>query len=69
MSNSDNNDMRGEYDFGTLGKPVKGKYAKRYKDGTNVVVIDLEVVEKFPTTEAVNKALRGFLNEDNHGAT
>lgn len=69
MSNSDNNDMRDEYDFGTLGKPVRGKYAKRYKEGTNVVVIDPDLVEKFPNTAAVNKALRDLLNEENHGAT
>ena len=69
MSNSDSDTMRDEYDISALGKPVKGKYAKRYEEGTNVVVIDPDLAEKFPTTEAVNKALREFLNEENHGAT
>ena len=61
--------MRDQYDFSALGKPVRGKYAQLYHKGTNVVVIDPDLSEKFPTTEAVNKALRDFLNEENHGAT
>ena len=69
MSNSDKDTMRDEYDLDTLGKPVKGKYAQRYKEGSNVVVIDPDLVEKFPNTEAVNKALRDLIQEDNHGAT
>ena len=50
-------DMLEEYDF-TGG--VRGKYAKRYAEGTNVVVIDPDVVEYFPDHEAVNEALRGL---------
>ena len=50
-------DMLEEYDF-TGG--VRGKYAKRYAEGTNVVVIDPDVVEYFPDREAVNEALRGL---------
>ena len=69
MSNSDSDTMRDEYDISAFGKPVKGKYAKRYKEGTNVVVIDPDLAEKFQTAEAVNKALRDFLKEENHGAT
>ena len=69
MNNSDKDTMRDEYDLSTLGNPVKGKYAQRYKEGSNVVVIDPDLVEKFPNTEAVNKALRDLLREENHGAT
>ncbi|MBO6558773.1 MAG: hypothetical protein JJ957_20000 [Pseudomonadales bacterium] len=69
MSNSDKDTMRDEYDISSLGKPVRGKYAARYKKGTNVVVIEPDLAEKFPTTEAVNKALRDLLKEENHGAT
>jgi hypothetical protein len=69
MSNSDKDTMRDEYDLSTLGTPVKGKYAQRYKEGSNVVVIDPDLVEKFPNTEAVNKALRDLLREENRGAT
>ena len=50
-------DMRKEYDF---SGGVRGKYAKRYAEGTNVVVIDPSVVEYFPNPDAVNEALRGL---------
>jgi hypothetical protein len=50
-------DMLEEYDF-TAG--VRGKYAKRYTEGTNVVVIDPDVAAYFPDHESVNDALRGL---------
>jgi hypothetical protein len=50
-------DLLEEYDF-TGG--VRGKYAKRYAEGTNVVVIDPDVAEYFPDHESVNEALRGL---------
>ena len=50
-------DMMEEYDF-TGG--VRGKYAKRYAEGTNVVVIDPDVAEYFPDHESVNEALRSL---------
>ena len=43
-----------EYDF---GKGVRGKYAKRYEAGSNVVVLSPEVAKAFPTAESVNEAL------------
>ncbi len=51
-------DMLEEYDF---SKGVRGKYAKRYAEGTNVVVIDPDVAQYFPDHEAVNEALRSLL--------
>lgn len=36
----------------------RGKYAARYAEGTNVVVLDPDVAAVFPTAEAVNAALR-----------
>ena len=50
-------DMLEEYDF---SGGVRGKYAERYAEGTNVVVIDPDVVEYFPDHDAVNSALRGL---------
>ncbi len=50
-------DMLEEYDF---SGGVRGKYAKRYAEGTNVVVIDPDVAEYFPDHDAVNNALRGL---------
>ncbi|MBI5592206.1 MAG: hypothetical protein HY881_17210 [Deltaproteobacteria bacterium] len=50
-------DMLEEYDF-TGG--IRGKYAMRYAEGTNVIVIDPDVIEYFPDNESVNNALRGL---------
>ena len=48
-------DMLEEYDF---SGGVRGKYAKRYAEGTNVVVVDADVAELFPDHDSVNDALR-----------
>ena len=49
------NEMRPEYDF-SAGE--RGKYARRFQEGTNVVVLEPDVAAAFPTSEAVNAALR-----------
>ena len=51
-------DMLEEYDF---SKGVRGKYAKRYAEGTNVVVIDPDLSQYFPDNASVNEALRALL--------
>ncbi len=50
--------MRAEYDFSGA---VRGKYAARYRQGTNVVVLDPDVAKAFTDSEAVNRALRAIL--------
>ena len=52
--------MRAEYDF---SDGVRGKYAKRYAQGSNIVVLEPDVAEAFPTARAVNTALRKLLRE------
>ena len=47
-----NTAMSDEYDF-TGG--VRGKYAKRFGQGSNVVVLDPDVAKRFRTREAVNR--------------
>ena len=54
-------DMRTEYDF---RGGVRGKYAKRYAEGSNVVVLDPDVAEHFKTSEAVNEALRKLAEKE-----
>ena len=54
---SDGGTMRPESDF---SKGVRGKHAVRYAQGTNVVVIDPEVLDVFPNGAAVNQALRAL---------
>lgn len=52
-------DLRPEYDLGKLLKAgVQGKYADRYREGTNLVLLAPDVAEAFPTEEAVNQTLR-----------
>ena len=58
---SDDNDIRPDYDF---SKGVRGKYADRYAEGTNVVVLEPDVAKEFPTSEAVNKALRDLVEKN-----
>jgi len=50
-------DMLEEYDF---SKGIQGKYARRYAEGTNVVVIEPDVAKFFPDHDAVNQALRSL---------
>jgi hypothetical protein len=50
-------DLQTEYDF---SRGVRGKYARRYAQGTNVVVLDPDVVRVFPNAEAVNSSLRAL---------
>jgi len=49
--------MVAEYSF---SKGVRGKYVKRYKAGSNVIVLDPDVAKVFPTPESVNKSLRAL---------
>ena len=49
--------MRKEYDF---NKGVRGKYAKRYKAGTNVILLDPDVAKVFKTPRLVNQTLRSL---------
>jgi len=51
-------DMLEEYDF---SKGVRGKYAKRYVEGANVVVIEPDVAKVFPDHDSVNQALRSLV--------
>ena len=54
---SERDTMRPEYDF---SKGVRGVTAARYAEGTNVVVIDPQVLDVFPNGQAVNQALRAL---------
>ncbi len=52
-----NSEMLGEYDF---SQGLRGKYARRYAEGTNVVVLEPDVAKAFPNAEAVNSSLRSL---------
>ena len=51
-------EMRDHYDF---SGGVRGKYAARYAEGANVVVLAPDVADVFPDSIAVNEALRTLL--------
>ena len=51
-------EMRTEYDF---SKGVRGKYAKQYAQGTNVVVLEPDIAREFPNARSVNQALRSLI--------
>ncbi|HTW56649.1 MAG TPA: hypothetical protein VMD99_00820 [Terriglobales bacterium] len=53
---------RPEYDFASMKGGIRGKHYEQYQKGTNVVVLDPDVAEAFPTDDAVNEALRGVLS-------
>ncbi len=47
-----------EYNF---SRGIRGKYAKRYRQGTNIVVLEKDVAAVFPTSNDVNRALRSII--------
>lgn len=52
-------ELRPNYDLRELLKDgVQGKYADRFRKGTNLILLEEDVAEAFPTDEAVNAALR-----------
>lgn len=53
--------MRNEYD---LSQSERGKYARRYAEGTNVVVLDPDVAKKFPNSKSVNVSLRKLIRRE-----
>ena len=53
--------MLPEYDFGSMKGGVRGKYVKRLRAGTNLVLLEPDIAAAFRTDAAVNKALRATL--------
>jgi hypothetical protein len=54
----DDDDLQPEYDASVMRAGVRGKYAERYRQGTNLVLLAPHVAAAFPDADAVNKALR-----------
>ncbi|MCF8000016.1 MAG: hypothetical protein K9L25_13360 [Methylovulum sp.] len=61
MSNEDT--LRPEYPSDLIKSGVRGKYAKSYQEGTNVVLVEPDLHRIFPDSESVNRALRKFAEE------
>jgi hypothetical protein len=60
-------DLRPEYDLSELFKKgLRGKYAERYRAGTNLILLEPDVAEAFGNNaDAVNKALREVIRQGN----
>jgi hypothetical protein len=60
-----NDELRPEYDLSKLKNQVRGKYIERYREGTNIVLLEPEVSKAFPDSASVNAALRLLINVAN----
>ena len=55
-------ELRREYDLSKLKGGVRGKYAARYRAGTNLVLLSPDVAKYFPVEQSVNTALRTLIH-------
>lgn len=46
-----------------------GKYYERYREGTNVLLLDPDVAQEFPDSDSVNRILRRVLRDRRKGGT
>lgn len=53
-------ELRTEYKRSDFPKLARGKYATRLQIRSNVVIVDPELTDLFPNSEAVNAALRSL---------
>ena len=58
--------MEDNYDF---SKGVRGQHTKEFAEGSNVVVLDPELAKLFPTSEAVSKALRKLIEDEQNSTS
>ncbi len=58
LNADDDYELRDEYDLSKMKVVPKGRYAPHRRRGKNVVLLDADVSEFFPTDESVNDALR-----------
>ena len=54
-------DLRPEYDFSQMKGGVRGKYAQRFRAGTNIVRLEPDIAEAFDNEKSVNETLRSLL--------
>jgi hypothetical protein len=53
-------ELRSEYKRSDFGALVRGKYAERLRESSNVIVLDPEIADLFPNAASVNTALRAL---------
>ncbi len=57
MKKTPKSTMLVEYDF---SKGIRGKYARQFASGTNIVILDPDVAKIFPDSDVVNETLRAL---------
>lgn len=60
---NDEDTLRPEYSADLIKSGVRGKYAKSYREGTNIVLLEPDLHKIFPDSASVNRALRKFVEE------
>ncbi len=58
---SEEDELRSEYDFSRMSGGVQGKDAEAYRGGTNLARLDPDVAAAYTTDASVNEALRAIL--------
>jgi hypothetical protein len=64
-NDTDDDELRPEYNLSELKGAVRGKYFERYRAGTNLARLAPDVRIAFPTDDAVNQALRSLMQSHN----
>lgn len=63
MNSNEEDTLRAEYPANLIKSGERGKYAARYREGANIVLIEPDLHKLFPNSEAVNYALRKYPEE------
>jgi hypothetical protein len=62
----EDDELRPEYDLSKMKFVGRGIYAKRYRSGTNLVLLEPDIRKAFPDDESVNEALRVLAKAAKH---
>lgn len=63
MNDNEKDTLRSEYSADLIKSGERGKYAARYREETNIALIEPDLHKLFPNSEAVNSALRKYAEE------
>jgi hypothetical protein len=61
IPNLNGGELRPEYDFSSMKGGIRGKHVERLRKASNVALLEPEVAQAFPNSEAVNQALKEIL--------
>ena len=64
---TEDDELRPEYDFSNMKVRARGRYAERYRMGSNLVLLEPDVAEMFPDSNSVNEALRFLIRISKEG--